>query len=87
MGGTLLRLVRRQPTGGAARRLGRRAQVELLYGLQCAADAERTTPVDSVQRAAQLLRAQDAPTIVDLPDECVRRVPLLASSVTGSAWR
>jgi integrase len=55
-----------------------RPQLELLYGLQCAAEAERRTPIDNVQRAAQLLRSQDTPSIVELPDEFVRRLPLLA---------
>ena len=60
------------------RGLGRRVQIELLYGLQCAAEAGRRTPIDSVQRAAQLLRTHAAPTIADLPAECFRRLPLVA---------
>jgi hypothetical protein len=75
---------RRQATGvdvasrvAVLRGLGRRVQLELLYSLQCAAGAERRTPIDSVQRAAQLLRSHAATSIVNLPDECIRRLPLL----------
>jgi len=60
------------------RGLGRRVQLELLYGLQCAAEAEQRTPIESVQRAAQLLRTHDATSITDLPGEYFRRLPLLA---------
>lgn len=60
------------------RGLGRGVQVELLYGLQCAAEAGRRTPIEEIQRAVERVRTHAALTIVDLPGECFRRLPLLA---------
>jgi len=46
--------------------LGERARLEVLYGVQCRALAERRTPPSVVQMVANLLHAQGAASVFDL---------------------
>jgi integrase len=47
--------------------LTERARLEVLYGLQCRAQAERQTTLRVVQMVASLLRAGPAPSVFDVP--------------------
>ncbi|MDA8301836.1 MAG: tyrosine-type recombinase/integrase [Actinomycetota bacterium] len=49
--------------------LGERARLEVLYGLQCRAMAERRTPPTHVQMVANLFRSQGAASVFDLSVE------------------